>query len=265
MRAWLIMALLLQLSAASGQSVNYRYLTLDDALAVACKNIPTEEASSGRKELARDIKSAWYQLLYNIHKWQTLQAFQKQLDDLERVAALHYQAGEIDKMERSAFINKQAVINTSTAISGNEIDMSNNLLRQLLFTDEIIIPADTLLSIYQIDKSNVRGHSQGTQLELGIREDSLLSRHKDFILTKTIENKQLELDGIFLRLQYFNTIGLAHSETILRIAQAKFKTEDIDYLEFSESLSEAFDIILEYLETMNNYNQNAILLEYYAY
>jgi hypothetical protein len=58
---------------------------------------------------------------------------------------------------------------------------------------------------------------------------------------------------------------LTHADIILQTSRAKFNAEEIDYLEFTEDIAEAFKIKLEYLETMNNYNQKAIQLEYYAY
>jgi cobalt-zinc-cadmium resistance protein CzcA len=58
---------------------------------------------------------------------------------------------------------------------------------------------------------------------------------------------------------------LVYAETLIRTAQARFKSEEIDYLELTDKMTEALQIRLEYLEILNNYNQSAVQLEYYAY
>ena len=265
MRVLLVITLLLQVSAAQGQADNKKVITLDEALKLAYHNNPSALSDSGRKKLSSDIKSAWCLLLFKIHTWQTLQDYQYLLGDLDRIATLRYQAGDVDLLEKSVFIGKLADVQTATAISANEIDITQNLLKQLLFIDNEIIPADTILLLYQIDKGLGNGQYLNNPQEPNVQGDTLLTRYKTFIAAKSIENKQLILDGFFIRLQFYYSFGLAHAETILQTSQVKFETEEIEYLEYTETITEAFKTKLEYLETLNNYNQNAIYLEYYAY
>jgi hypothetical protein len=265
MRVLLIIALLLQVSATSAQADNKKVMTVDEALKLAHYSNPNALSDSGWKKLSIDIKSAWYLLLFKIHKWQTLQDYQYLLGDLDRIAALRYQAGDVELLMKSAFIGKLAEIQAATAISANEIDMTENLLQQLLFINYEIVPADTPLSLYQIDKGLDNGQYLNDQLKPNVQGDTLLRRYETFINAKSVENKQLGLDNFFIRLQYFYSFGLAHAETILQTSRVKFKTEEIDYLEFTETIAEAFKIKLEYLEILNDYNQSAIYLEYYAY
>jgi hypothetical protein len=265
MRAWLIAALLLQFIVASGQSARINKISLDEALVLTYKNNPTATSDSARKKLSCDLKSAWHLLLYKINKQETLQAYQQLLGDLERVAVLHYQSGNIEYLEKSSFIRKLAEIKTTEVISENEIDMANNLIGQLLFTNEEFAPVDSALNMVQINKTRPYERSPGIGQTIDEKQDSLVTRYKEFIVLKTIENKQMELDGIFMKLQYFYSWGLEYADTILRTSHAKYKAEDIDYLEYADKISEAFSIKLEYLETLNNYNQKAIMLEYYAY
>ncbi len=60
-------------------------------------------------------------------------------------------------------------------------------------------------------------------------------------------------------------VGLGQADQLLEINRAKFENEDIDYTEYTQKADEAFQIQLDYLETLNNYNQTAIQLEFYAY
>jgi hypothetical protein len=265
MRVILIIALFLQVFAANGQADKRQAITIEEALKIGLQNNPVSLSVAERKKLSIDIKSAWYRWLFDIHKWQTLQDYQYLLSDLDRIAAERYLAGDVDLLEKSASLTKLAEIQTATAVVANEIDLTTNLLKQLLFTDTEIVPADTSLSIYQVVKESADGQYLNYQPASNVQGDTLLSRYRHFIAAKSFEYKQLELDGYFIRLQFYNSFGLTHANTILQTSHAKFNAEEIDYLEFTEDIAEAFKIKLEYLETMNNYNQKAIQLEYYAY
>jgi hypothetical protein len=265
MRVILIMALLLQVSASNAQADKIQVITVEQALQTAFRNNPTALSVPDRKKLTCDIKSAWYLWLFKIHKRQTMFEYQHLLGDLDRVATWRYQTGEIDLLEKSAFITKLADAEAATAILDIDIKITQNLLKELLFVDDEILTADSSLSIYQVVKTNIDTESLRYQSLSGVQGDTLLNKYQSFTNTTTIENKQLELDGLFIRLQFYNSFGLAHAEKILHTAQVKLNTEEIDYLDFTEKIAEAFKIKLDYLETLNLYNQTAIYLEYYAY
>jgi hypothetical protein len=265
MRVILILILLLLGFAANGQADKRQAITIEEALKTGLQNNSASLSVADRKKLSFDIKSAWYLWLFNINKWQTLEDYQSLLCDLDRIAAERYQAGDVDLLEKSASLTKLAEIQTAIAVVANEIDLNTNLLKQFLFTDTEIVPADTSLSIYQVVKGSGDGQHLSYQPEPNVQGDTLLGRYRHFIAVKSFEYKQLELDGCFIRLQFYNSFGLTHASTILQTSHAKYNAEEIDYLEFTEDIAEAFKIKLEYLETMNNYNQKAIQLEYYAY
>jgi len=81
----------------------------------------------------------------------------------------------------------------------------------------------------------------------------------------TIENLVTELTKHFRQLQYYNEFGLRQADEIIRNARLQFEKENIGYLEYVQSLSQAVSVKTGYLETLNNYNQTAIQLEFYAY
>ena len=265
MRALLIITLLLPLAAASGQSGQKQITTLDEALELAYANNPLALSDSGKKKLTCQVKSSWFLLLYQVQKWKTMQTWQQYLYDLERVAGLHYETGEIDYEQKSCFIRNVAEVKTRTVISVNDLDIMANRLRQLLVADLAVSPADSSLNTYQVDK----GPAISAPLETGISakapDNALFNSYTAFIRQKDIENLQLELDGFFIELQYFESVGLPHAATVLSKSLVKLKAEEYNYLEFSDKLNGIYKTRLSYLEILNKYNQTAILLEYYAY
>ncbi|MBN1415595.1 MAG: CusA/CzcA family heavy metal efflux RND transporter [Bacteroidales bacterium] len=86
-----------------------------------------------------------------------------------------------------------------------------------------------------------------------------------FSSAMAIENLLAELTKYFRQLQYYNQYGLEQANEIIRNAGLQFEKENIDYLEYVQTLSQAIAIKTGYLETLNNYNQTAIQLEFYAY
>jgi cobalt-zinc-cadmium resistance protein CzcA len=86
-----------------------------------------------------------------------------------------------------------------------------------------------------------------------------------FSVDKDIENLIAELTKYFRQLQYYNEYGLKQADEIIRNARIQFEKENIEYNEYVQNLSLALSIKKEYLETLNNYNQTAIQLEFYAY
>jgi hypothetical protein len=265
MRALLIIAMLMQLTAASGQSGKNHITSLDEALKLAFANNPTTHTDSGKKKLTCNVKSTWFSLLYQIQKCKTLEIFVQYLHDLDRIADLHYQTGEIDYVQKSGYIRNVAEVRTRLDLSVNELDIATNKLRQLIFADVIVTPADSSLNIYQVDKGNVKPVVRESGSLTNVADNALFNDFAAFNRQKEIENLQLQLDGFFIELQFFESVGLPHAATVLSKSLVKLKTEEYSYLEFSDRLYEVFASRLSYLEMLNRYNQTAILLEYYAY
>ncbi len=266
MRALLIIALLLQFAAASGQSGQKQITTLDEALVLAYASNPLAFSDSSKEKLTCQVKSCWFLMLYQIQKWKTLQTFQEYQHDLERVASIHYETGEIDYEQKSSIFRNVAEVRTRVAISANDLDITANRLRQLLFVDVAILPADSSLNTYQIVKGPAIKEQPGdSESAANLPDDVAISSHTAFSRQIDIENMQLELDGLFIELQFYETVALPHATTVLSKSLVKLKAEEYNYLEYSDKLFEVFKTRLSYLETLNKYNQTAILIEYYAY
>lgn len=63
-------------------------------------------------------------------------------------------------------------------------------------------------------------------------------------------------------LQYYETEGKSLSEEILKTANIGFKNGEIDFFQFIQSLENAYEIELQHLENLNNYNQAVIAINY---
>lgn len=63
-------------------------------------------------------------------------------------------------------------------------------------------------------------------------------------------------------LNYYEQTGLKQAETIISTAQRSYEAGEISYIIYMQSLNQAFEIKLGYLETVRNYNQSIIELNY---
>lgn len=246
----LISAILLFLLVlkTTAQSDSMFIATVEDAVAVAIQKNPAIQTEPDRKALVRDIKSAWYRWLFQLNELNVFQEYLAELDDLDRIAALRYTEGDIELLEKSWFLNQLAEIRTKKALLNNDIAISRNILQQLVNTRDSIVPVSSGLSLYQVIKG------PGKEPDPPVSVNPLL-----------LENMHLALENFFIKLQYYESVGLDHARLVFKINRAKYEAEEIDYLEFTRSLTEAFSIKTEYFETINNYNQTAIELEYHAY
>ncbi|HSH50437.1 MAG TPA: efflux RND transporter permease subunit, partial [Bacteroidales bacterium] len=88
--------------------------------------------------------------------------------------------------------------------------------------------------------------------------------YQKFNLQKVIENLVLQLGQIQNDLLYYHESALKKAEILRRTARSKFEKEEINYMEFIQSIKTAQDINLGYLETLYRYNETAIKLEFYT-
>ncbi|SRX55181.1 CusA/CzcA family heavy metal efflux RND transporter [Aequorivita sp. CIP111184] len=63
-------------------------------------------------------------------------------------------------------------------------------------------------------------------------------------------------------LQYYENEGKSLSEEILKTANISFKNGEIDFFQYIQSLENAYEIELQHLENLNNYNQAIIAINY---
>jgi cobalt-zinc-cadmium resistance protein CzcA len=85
--------------------------------------------------------------------------------------------------------------------------------------------------------------------------------YQDFNNKKNTESLIIELNKLFERLNYFYNNGLKQANTLEKTANQQISSEDIDYSDYLKCMNMALKIKLDYLETLNHYNQKAIELE----
>lgn len=110
--------------------------------------------------------------------------------------------------------------------------------------------------------------SKGAELKQAKLEKEMAENEYDyqlFAIKKTIENLILELDKTFKKLLYFDQYALIQADQISETASLQLEKEEIEYIEYACQIARSISIKMEYLETLNQYNQFAIQLEFYAH
>jgi outer membrane protein TolC len=251
MRIVLILFLLILFSPTKGQLSPEKKITLGDAISLALLNNSGLNNDEVKKVLVGNVEKTYFQLVYEKNKAGILRQEASLIRNVARVADLRYEAGDIDLLEKNSMISWFASVNTSLSRMEDDLSISCNNLKILLLVQDELMPADSVLEMYALKKND--------------RSDSGLDSSVQFIHERKQENLEFEMNNYFKKLQYFNQVGLGQADQLLEINRAKFENEDIDYTEYTQKADEAFQIRLDYLETLNNYNQTAIQLEFYAY
>ena len=88
--------------------------------------------------------------------------------------------------------------------------------------------------------------------------------HQKFVIEKDIENLLYDLNKYFKQIEFFKKYALVQADELIKTASIQYDKEEIEYTEFINGISTGLNLKMEYLETINNYNQTAIQLEIYA-
>jgi len=251
MRILLVLFLLVPFILIRGQTSPEKKITLGDAITLALVNNSGLETDALRRILVGDVQKTYFQLIYEKNRAGIIQQQADLMQNMASVADLRYESGDIDLLEKNSLLARYAEVNTSLSRMEDDLSISRNNLKILLLTGDDLMPADSLPGMYAVNKNEIS--SSGTDSKA------------QFIHDRKRENLEYELNNYFKRLQYYNQVGLGQAEKLLEILRIKFENEDIDYTEYTQKADEAFRIQLDYLETLNNYNQTSIELEMYAY
>ncbi|MBN2612510.1 MAG: TolC family protein [Bacteroidales bacterium] len=88
--------------------------------------------------------------------------------------------------------------------------------------------------------------------------------NQKFIIQNTIENLLFELNKHFKQVIYYKEFILPQAEQLIKTAELQFDKEEIEYPDYLQGISMGYKLFTDYYETVNNYNQTAIQLEFYA-
>ena len=81
--------------------------------------------------------------------------------------------------------------------------------------------------------------------------------------TKAAYNQQLQQYQKWNeQLSYYESAGLKQSDEIIKNAGTNYKSGNISYIEYIQNLTQAFNIKLQYLNALNQYNQSIININY---
>jgi hypothetical protein len=256
MRNYIAIPLLSLSLLCAGQTDSLKCISLEEALLRALRQNPSAMNPEGKKILIRDVKATYYHMVYLGQKMNTLRAHLALIGDLPRVAALRHETGDIDLLEEIMLIARFDRVNTEFSVLSDEISIVRNKLKMYLITNENFIPADTLCTLYQINKTPPQPPGETSADE---------TVHASFTENLTIENLRYALNASFKKLTHVNTYAREASVVMLETAKTKLKKEEIEYCEFTELVDKAFALKTIYLDTLDAYNQTAIQLEFHAY
>lgn len=247
-----LLAILISLSPvilAAGQSGPVKKITLREAVFLAMQNNPSAKTENQKKALVAEVEGAYFYRVYQMCRYKTLQEQACLLQDMERVANLRYNAGDIDLLEKTGMISRIAEIRTEISMMDDDMAITGNKLKLLLYISEEPVPVDSILIMYALQKGDSSAET-----------DSIAR----FVSDLNRENLEFELNKYFKKIRYFERTALAHAEILIEKNRVMYENEEIDYIDYTRYTDEGFRIRLEYLQTLNQYNQTAIQLEQYV-
>jgi cobalt-zinc-cadmium resistance protein CzcA len=280
------------------------------------------------KELTAQVKSAYYFWIYLHNRLEILNEQKDLYSDLIRISELHYKLGATNLLEKTMANARQAQVDIEYNMLLDDLIIAQNKLKQLIVTDEEIIPASPELELYMISKpspdsdykgklllSSLEKNSEVKQAQLGTERSAFFPEisagyfyqdigaykglygwqlgvafplwflpgnseikkakaereialntleHQKFVIEKDIENLLFDLNKYFKQIEFFKEYALVQADELIKTAGIQYDKEEIEYTEFINGISTGLTLKIQYLETINNYNQTAIQLEIYA-
>jgi cobalt-zinc-cadmium resistance protein CzcA len=104
-------------------------------------------------DITAKVKIAWFQWIYSWDKLSLIKNESALYSDFLRIAQLHHELGETDLLEKTMAETKFAEIQSRMFQAEEDFKIYTNLIKQLLCSNENIMPADTSLELYPIQTS----------------------------------------------------------------------------------------------------------------
>ena len=107
----------------------------------------------------------------------------------------------------------------------------------------------------------------------GVKTRTKAAQYNIQIAEKEAEKTKLQLSSAYTRLfqqyskaseqlKYYQTEGLQYAATIINAANKSYKAGNIGYVEYVQNIKDAIGIKAGYLQTINEYNQTIISINY---
>ncbi len=179
-----------------------------------------------------------------------LEKLQFSLSSMEAHPAIDYYQNRTDFYEAKRSLEKQHLL---PDISLSYSLGSNSGLSQNLYAYQIGLKIPLLFSG---NASKIKASK--------IAADVSQQQAEDYKIQLDSRKLQLlnEVSKYEEALQYYETEGKSLSEEILKTANIGFKNGEIDFFQYIQSLENAYEIELQYLQNLNNYNQAVLALNY---
>lgn len=168
----------------------------------------------------------------------------------------------------------------SESVEINYYQNSTNLANvKRKYETQKLLP-DISLNYFQGTNSALSGNLHGYQLGLKIpllfgantsrikatkiAEKIALERSKDYEIQLYAHYAELQTQYLKYNkaLEYYEQEGTALSNELLKMANLSFKNGEIDFFQYIQSLENAYEIKLDYLNNLDRYNQTVINLNY---
>ncbi len=225
-----------------------KIIGLADAMALAGKNLHDTISD----DYAVSIKSEYYTWIYNHNRLKVLDEKKALYSDLMAISELRYKSGETDITGRAGAEIEYLKAELQYSDARNDIFVSENNLRKLLFTSSDIQPESDSLGKYNLPQG---------RMEMA-ESDSLTNNYSGFLMQREYANLKLLLKKYDDQLVYYGKI-YSLSQCLIDAARLRYENEDIEYFDYTGLVNGAIDLKLKYLETLNLYNQAALKIELY--
>jgi cobalt-zinc-cadmium resistance protein CzcA len=161
----------------------------------------------------------------------------------------------------------------------NRVNLFDN---ERKYEKQLLLP-DLSLSYFLGSNSNLNQNLYGYYLGLkipllffgqsskikasSIARDIAVEQSKEYEVQLNVEYMALNAELIKQEkaLKYYEDEGTAISDEILKMATLSFKNGEINYFQYILSLENAYEIKLDYLNSLNDYNQTVIAINYLTY
>jgi len=180
------------------------------------------------------------------------------------------------KPEKLTVLNSEGMLQTETSFLDNRQERSN---AQKSLEENRLLP-DLNLEYFQGTNSTLGTSLYGIQL--GVRIPIFFFGHSSKVKSSKIQTKITEMENTEItvainqryktlmgqleqqakELSYYEDEGGLLSDQILKAASGNFQNGEIDFFQYIQSLENAYDIQLNYLDVLNQYNQTVIAINY---
>ncbi|UCH15312.1 MAG: hypothetical protein JSV22_04930 [Bacteroidales bacterium] len=235
--------------SAFGQNYEIKILRLKDALDLAHSNLPDTFSET----YDNNIKSAYYCWIYNHNRFKVLNEKKLLYKDFMVISGLHFKSGEIDLLKKSLAEIEYFKIESQYSDARHDLLISENNLKKLLYTSDSIIPENDSLTKYYPEDIKTGKYAQ----------DIMIDNYEDFAAQNDYQGLKLLLEKYDKQLEYYEEI-LLFAQQLIKTTRLKYISEDIEYFHYINIISRALDFKVEYLETLNLFNQTALKIEMYT-